>query len=353
MAATSWMVSDLVGSLEPDPWRAANPFSDDITQCHQVLFDPTGTRGDKIVALNQWLATSQPCRFGRIEAKQNRLAFCVLTENDLERSDQDIRAKIARERLQWKRKALSGDSHGFLIVAISERIAVARPGPQLLRLASRLCGLYLDDERHDEILHDEVLLEMNVDGKIEWRKWKVGANYFSAQGDGRWWRDHRFPGGMAFSMNSVGHMARWQAERVLSKSQAATESVAGVPRDRLVFFALPLAMRSIGPREERPCKGTWLAPYGDFSEDKEPPLLAQRPLYFKDLAGYGENRYRGLYHTDHTIPSDYFDEGLWRNEDLKEREDLYFTYLHSLDDDHYLSMGLGEHFDPDKDDSTK
>ncbi|MBI3466442.1 MAG: hypothetical protein HY000_25800 [Planctomycetes bacterium] len=36
-----------------------------------------------------WLAESQPCLFGRMEAKQDRLAFCVLTENDLERSDQE------------------------------------------------------------------------------------------------------------------------------------------------------------------------------------------------------------------------------------------------------------------------
>ena len=42
------------------------------------------------------------------------------------------------------------------------------------------------------------------------RTWECPAsvNYFSAQGDKRWWQDHRFPAGLAFSVNSVGHMVK-------------------------------------------------------------------------------------------------------------------------------------------------
>src|SRR2546423_14958970 len=39
-------------------------------------------------------------------------------------------------------------------------------------------------------------------------KWLAGVNYFCAQGDRRWWQDHRIPGGMAFSVNSGGHLVK-------------------------------------------------------------------------------------------------------------------------------------------------
>lgn len=34
-AQTTWDVSELVDALKPDPWREANPFSNDMDECHQ------------------------------------------------------------------------------------------------------------------------------------------------------------------------------------------------------------------------------------------------------------------------------------------------------------------------------
>jgi hypothetical protein len=200
----------------------------------------------------------------------------------------------------------------------------------------------------DVILHDDVLLEIGDSVQSERRSWKVGVNYFSAQGDGLWWQDHRIPGGMAFSMNSVGHMARTQAERAMLRDPSLAKRLADIPRDKLVYWALPKAMKTIGIPTEDSTRGTWLAARGLFEEDKEPPNFEQRRQYFGDLAQFSENRYKGLYHTDHTIPSSYFDEGLWRREDIQERSDLYFTYLHQMTDEAYLSMGLGEGIDEDQ-----
>src|SRR5207245_6238317 len=109
----------------------------DMAKCHGVLFDVAASRSEKMAALSDWLGENQPCLFGRMEAKRNRLAFCLLTENDMERSDEDIRAKIQRERIDWKRMALGADSHGFLIVAVSEAIPTARPRPALHGLGQR------------------------------------------------------------------------------------------------------------------------------------------------------------------------------------------------------------------------
>jgi hypothetical protein len=206
-----------------------------MEQCHATLFHPGRTRREKQAALSRWLAASQPCLFGQMEAKQERLAFCLLTENDLERSDNKIRARIEQDRSNWKCRARTG---------------------------------------------------------------------------------------------------------TLSKNPSLAPT--GVPREKLVYWALPKAMKTIGPPRADNRRGTWLVERGKISEDKEPPTFEQRRQYFGDLAAFSENRYAGLYHTDHTIPSDYFNEGLWRREDLKEQDDLYFTYLHQPADDDYVTMGLGE-----------
>jgi hypothetical protein len=340
----TWEVNQMIGTLLNDPWRLnERPFSEDIQRCHAVLFDAGRPRREKGDALADWLAVSQPCLFGQSEAKQRRLAFCLLTENDLEASDQDIRQRIEQARVDWKRLGTAGRSHGFLIVAVSPTIALARPSPELHGLALKLCELYLGEAASDMILHDTLILEIDggADKRSERRSWKVGVNYFSAQGDGRWWHDHRIPGGIAFSMNSVGHMARTLAERERVKDPDRARHFDEVPREKLVYWALPKAMKTIGPPHPGSSRGTWLAPHGSFEEDKEPPNFEQRERYFGDLASFSPNRYQGLYHTDHTVPTPYFDEALWKREDLKVRDDLYFTYLHDLDDQDYQSMGLG------------
>lgn len=345
MLSRTWRISDLISQLEPDPWRAVNPFSDDIEKCHTVLFDPATSREEKAQAIDDWLAVSQPCRFGQMEANQRRLSYCLLTENDLERSDQDIRATIHRERMDWKQRARQGASHGFLIVAISAAIAHARQGTTLQSLAERLCDLYLGAADPDKVHLDDLILEMPVEGgDIERRRWNVGVNYFSSQGDGRWWRDHRFPGGMAYSMNSVGHFARALVEKELRKNPNVA-SGRDVPRHKLVYWALPMAMKTIGPPVEGSGRGTWLADRGKFPEDTEPPTYEQRRRHFDDLAAFSENRYVGRYHTDWTIPSDYFRDGLWKLEEIGSRDDLFFTYLHRMSDSDYAdyeSMGIGK-----------
>lgn len=343
MQQQSWQVSDLVSRLESerDPWRDAYRFSDDVTECHQVLFDLAASRDEMAEALADWLANWQPCLFGRMEARRRRLAFCILTENDLERSDQDLRAKIAQERADWRDRARTGATHGFLIVAVAERIALARPGAVLQQLATTLGRLYLGCDEPDMIHHDELMLDIRDGDEIaERRRWKVGVNYFSAQADGRWWSDHRIPGGMAFSMNSVGHMARTRAEQALAKSGGKT-MVEGA-RERLVYWALPTAMRTIGPNTSDGPRGTWLVEHGRIAQDIEPPTFEMRERWFRELAGYSHNGYHGRYHTDFTVPTDYFKEGLWKLEEIGHRDDLAFTYLHSLSDEDYEAMGIGE-----------
>ncbi len=335
------MIGVLIEDLPQDPWRARNPFCPDMQACHDVLFKAGSTRAEMAAALDNWLTNQQPCRFGQMEAKQHRLAYCVLTENDLERGDDHVRMRIQEDRDDWKRRARVGESHGFVILAISPRIARATSGPELLRLARHLCDLYLGQDDLDRILLDDLVLEIQTESVREFRAWRVGVNYFSAQGDGRWWRDHRIPGGMAFSMNSVGHMARTKAEAMLGRDPRLAGDCRDVPRERLTYWALPTAMKTIGPPLEGSTRGTWLAERGQFPEDREPPTFDQRHRVFGSLARFSENRYLGRYHTDETIPSVYFDESITDLADARLRDDLFFTYLHSHGDPDYTSMGIG------------
>jgi hypothetical protein len=335
------MIGDLIEDLPQDRWRESNPFSPDMQACHNVLFRAGSSRGEMAMALGNWLADEQPCLFGRMEARQHRLAYCLLTENDLERGDDHVRMRIQEDRDAWKRRAMGGGSHGFIILAISPRIARAAVGPELQRLACHLCDLYLGQNELDRILLDDLVLEIQTEAGQEYRSWRVGVNYFSAQGDGRWWRDHRVPGGMAYSMNSVGHMARTRADAMIRRNGELAEGCRDLPRERLNYWALPTAMKTIGSPVADSTRGTWLAERGHFEEDREPPTYDQRHKVFGSLARFSENRYFGRYHTDETIPSPYFDVTITNLTEAPLRDDLYFTYLHSPGDRDYTSMGIG------------
>src|SRR6266498_3609476 len=92
--------------------------------------------------------------------------------------------------------------------------------------ALRLCSLYLlQDIVPDQIFHDELWLEKPGRDGTTWQ-WLAGVNYFCAQGDKRWWEDHRIPGGMAFSVNSVGHMVK---SGILAKGMLALEAALAAP----------------------------------------------------------------------------------------------------------------------------
>lgn len=337
-------IADLIEHLSPDPLRTKQPFSSEVDECHRVLFDPESTRQDIEAALRKWLKTSpnQPCLFGRLAASEDRISFCILKEGEIERGDAYVRDVIQRERRIWKADALAGKKHAFIIAVISENLAKATPDQALQRVAERLCDLYLFDQPREPKRHD-VLRVGTADGQFF--KWSVGVNVFAAQADGRWWNDHRIPGGLAFSMNSVGHMSFVRAHEKFS-------AIENPSQDNLLSWALPTAMRTIHLASKRPQYGTCLMDraramtcpavpdqvrkdvFVDISEEKRSKAL-------RDLAGFSEHIYEGWYDTDESIPFDYFQETVERPSRIS-MIPLYFTYLHSYQDADYESMGMGE-----------
>jgi hypothetical protein len=317
-------IASLVKGLSRDVARKTTPFSTDLAEANDRLFS-TRSDHDATEILRAWLHHYQPCLFGRMAAgKPDLISFCVLTERDLAQSDSAIRQKIQQSRLSWKRKAFLGEKSAFLVVALSRTVCEAAPDHSLQALAVRLGELYLlEAVLPDTIYHDRLSLEVSAD---HYREWVVGVNLFAAQGDGRWWQDHRLPGGIGFSTNSVGHMIRSGSEHNERSDQL--EAIAGLPHRKRkpldsLDIALKYAMLSINRASEAVSgKATCL-------RDQILPMTeAECPLSFvpPELKGKDWTKYAAWYDTDITIPSSYFRPDVRRPADIRQLE-MDFTYL--------------------------
>lgn len=318
-------VARLVDALRDDPWRAEAEFSPDMVEASAEI-DDAASDVEVSRAVNTWIGAhqNQPCLFGRIAARQGLLSYSIVTDELLDESDEVIQAKIQADRERWTRDAFFGRKSGFIVYVKSSRIARAMPDETMMRLAQRLCLLYLREEPNlDQVLLEQVFLEKPGADRRTWR-WYAGVNYFCAQGDKRWWHDHRIPSGMAFSVNSVGHLVKSglinKAMTALNSALNTEEEWATAPITSLEQ-ALSLAMRTIwGAAETVSGKATELIHCETENEGRCPIAL---PTF---LADRSYHTYLGRYHTDHTIPSVYFRTDIRRPIDAPQHE-LDLTYL--------------------------
>jgi len=344
-------VAKLMQNLVPDPWRDKEGFSQDIEFFNRQILDDSKSDEEISVSLRDWLDDNQPCLFGRLAAgKLDLLSFCILREQDLEHSDAHIREKIQRFRLLWKREAVQGQRSGFIILAVSRRIVEAQPNDAMKELAKRLCFLYVREEiKEDEIYTDRLTLAPPATAENphedQCYEWRVGANVFAAAGDRRWWHDHRIPGGMAFSMNSVGHMARNGALRRLADPNTKTplKPLKGKLGIDSLATALKFAMMTINGAQDAPSgKATLLRKLDQKTYDALTPKCPFASAVPPPLRLMDYKSYDGWYHTDATVPSDYFRPDVERPASV-ERKDLDFTYLFddSIENPDFETTGLG------------
>lgn len=331
--------------LTPDPWRESQPFSADLLEASELLWNTTSAGGrEKIVG--DWIAKHQPCLFGRIAAKNGLLRFCILDETDVAQGDRHVSDFIQADRLKWTQAGFRGEASGFIIVLLSKKVANAKPDDVAGAMGKHLASLYLKRSvDFDKVEQDELFLEYPSDNKASYA-WGVGVNYFGSPGDGRWWHDHRFPGGLAFSMNSVGHMA--QSGR-LAKALETVEKELGIDlganRDPTkvdnLGTALDFAMRTIdGACPTRSGRATELLPLAQSDPLRtEMPCPVELP---KKIADYDYTKYRGYYHTDFTVPSLYFKPDVDRPGDAAPIE-LDFSYLFDarLENPDHVTLGTG------------
>lgn len=329
--------------LKPDDWRANVGFSSEIQLANDNLFEARNDN-DAAAFLGQWLERWQPCLFGRIAAKSDALTYCLLTEDDLRESDEFISNKIQSKRLEWTRHGFEGRKSGFIILAISPLLVSAVPSPAMLELARRLCFLYLQTDIFTDKIHlDQLYLQKPGSALTTW-KWLTGVNYFCAQGDGRWWHDHRIPGGMAFSVNSVGHLVK---SGIVAKAMREMDSQFGGPFEDYpeskvdsLGKALELAMRTIDMAADAVSgKATELLPSPADSMVSMPTCPVKLSNKVRDK-NYCE--YKGYYHTDYTLPSEYFLPDIARPTHITPHV-LDFTYLFNrgVDNPDFRLLGEG------------
>jgi hypothetical protein len=281
------------------------------------------------------------------------LEFCFLTENILLQDDERIKASIHAAHRRWWRAADEGHKSGFVILALSERLAAARPDENLLRFAQRLARLYLleDDILPDRIYLDQVYLEIPGHRHRYRFRWDAGVNVFAAAGDGRWWQDHRIPGGLAFSVNSVGHMAKSGQVRgaLLNMGVEDDELELGAVADlhdahRFAMLTIAKASHAIsGP-------ATWLLQPDDVDLAECPP---PRQTMGTKLEQYSPCAYAGIYHTDHTLPSTYFRNDVEAPPSAAAMAlDFTYLYVNTVDNPAYHTMGIGEQIRGDQPTTT-
>ncbi len=312
-----------------DAFRRRTPFSQDIESTNAILFNPNYNKRTKISAYRKWLEINQPCVFGRVAAKNKNVFICLLEESDIlrmKRGNDDLRDTIQDYRQVWKRHALEGLSSSFLILLVSKSLVTRESNNLLKEISRQLMELYMElDSIPDDTYRTQreyvFLKRSNQNNETRILKFSTLPNIFCAQADGRWWHDHRTPGGIMITSNALGHF-------VYSRSGAA------VLQDKDKILALENAMRTIsnaykgpspkGPRKLKHCPATFLEPVGDG----EPSPLKET----SDFKKYSPDHYKGYFHTDHLIPSVFFR----KDRDLlsaKLYDNLTFRYIYDPSSD--------------------
>ena len=332
-------------ALADDPLRQDLGFSPEITEANEAIWASGNDEEGIEEILGNWIYHHQPCLFGKIASKLDLISYCILTPHDLRQSDDHIFKKLQSKKRQWTRKAFDGESSNFVILASSREIALAEPNETLLDAAIQLCSMYLDQEiGPDQIYLDDIFLEI-PGKKARAFKWKAGINYFGTQADRRWWRDHRIPGGIGFSTNSVGHLVK--AGRLSNAMEALLSELSASDEDwttskiESLDKALEFAMKTIANASDGVSgKATYLL---SIPHDTSAMSVPKCPVKLPgQLAGKNFCEYEAYYHTDITVPSEYFTSDAERPTGQSVHR-LDFTYLfdNSLDNPDYRSMATG------------
>jgi hypothetical protein len=326
--ADAYTLRELYNHLKKDVWRSkrSNRFSNDVALVNRIMSHPYATNNERTEALSNWFQRQQPCLFGRIAAARGWLHYCVLTDEDFQqKSDGEIAASIQLELLAWRRRSVrptpefSVPAHGFVLVAASERLQLASPDEHLCAFAQRLLDLWgcaKTIEPAGTVHWETLYLQSPVDHSYV--EFSFSVDFFAVQGDRRWWHDHRVPGGLAFTANSVGHMRRYR--EWYSSMQKQTE------------WTLQTAMLTINLAAPTQFgKATWLK---DLAPDGRPVVSLSCPFanperLRPDLQGKDWTRYGGFLHTDHSIRPEFFRVDARPGSDLTVAEYLEdFTYLY-------------------------
>lgn len=353
-------VAALVAKLEGDAERKHLGFSADILEANALLHNPAAFEDEMGECLSKWCLNRQPCQFGRVAAREGRIHFCVLNETALlQWSDEEIAAKIAEDKRLWKQRAAFDKeraAHSFVLAMASSKVAYAAPDGNLQALAQRLLELAgwgnarQGARKLNSTSGDYLYLPHPSEGQFYGFRFNV--DFFACAGDRRWWHDHRFPGGIAFTANSTGHMRffrEWYAKGNESRKEWTVKQAMLTIQNAAPTMQLsdPPACGSTTPNALAEGRATWLRQLDPTGK----PLVAEVkcPLSHvpSSLQGKDWTRYEGLLHTDHAVRSEFF-ENRKRPTTSARPYLMDFTYLYNESQPDFIEFTHGKVFSPEE-----
>lgn len=340
------VTADLLERLQEDPWRKATPFSDDMREANDLLHYPYTREDEMRECLRQWCHKRQICTFGRAAARDRKIFFSVLTHDDLlSFTDAQLAERIAREKRLWKAQAAYSPTrpvHSFVLCVVSQRVALAAPDANLRAFSlhvAQLAGWGVENQggrgRKNTITSEFLYLRNPRDD--QYYGFQFNVDYFACAGDKQWWHDHRFPGGVAFTANSPGHMARYQ-EWYDGKDKPDWTLLQAM---QTILHATPT--NAGGPDPEGKGRATWLLPLTPDGKPVVEHLTCPLSSVPATLAGKDWTRYEGLYHTDHAVRDEFFTS---RSGGTAPTHDRPYTaelsYLYNPDEDGFVEFTRGK-----------
>jgi hypothetical protein len=350
---------DLHYRLRADKDRPTRGFSPDMAEVSALLHKPYAEEHEIEEALRHWCKTRQPCQFGRVAASQGQIFFCVVRERDLgdgPSGDRMIAAKIAAAKRQWKQRAVANRTnppHSFVLVFGSPHAMEAAADDNLRRFSNRLLDLtgWKPERRasrgENTITSDYLYLKHPQTGV--YYGFRFNLDFFAAAGDGTWWHDHRFPGGVAFTANATGHMKAFMD----CYSDPGRDHGAWAVTQAMMTIARSHATKpgQGGDRSESAARDegrlTWLLDLN--AEGKS--VVARLPCPLEkvpgQLAGKDWTKYEGLIHTDNAVREEFFDG---RTEPLTKHKPplMDFTYLYDVAQQDFTDFTGGRIFTEDE-----
>jgi len=314
----SEMLLDIKFRGTADRFRQTHPFSEDIESAHAILFNPRYDKWKKLNAYRKWIANGQPCLFGKAAAKSKSVFICMLEEHEIlrmRRGDDDLRDTIQDHRQAWKRYALEGSYSSFMVLLLSKSLVDKEPGDRLKEICRRLLELYMEFDRIDDdaiVSQREYVFLRTPDEKF--LKFGTLPNVFCAQGDRRWWHDHRTPGGVMITSNALGHFELSRAKSFEITDKEKTHGLDNAMRTIKNAYGNEKKVRGLIH-----CPATHLVPkaQGEASPIREG----------SDLYAYSPSHYHGFFHTDHLVPSVFFSKERDQKE-LNSYDELSFKYIY-------------------------
>lgn len=346
---------DLHYRLRQDKERLRRGFDSDMAEASALLHKPYVEEHEVEEGLRHWCKTRQPCQFGRVAASNGHIYFCILRERDLGDGDDAIAGKIAAAKRHWKQRALmdtDNPPHSFLLVFGSPHVMEAAADDNLRRFANRLLELtgWKPERRarrgENTVTSDYLYLKNPQTGA--YHGFRFNIDFFASAGDGTWWHDHRFPGGVAFTANATGHMKcfmDWYSDRSRDHGAwAVTQAMMTIARSHRTKPAKEGDRSEQAAREEG--RVTWLL---DLKEGM--PVVARLPCPIESVPGQLQGKdwtkYEGLLHTDHAVREEFFDG---RDEPLSKHKPplMDFTYLYDSTQTDFTDFTGGRIFTEDE-----